>query len=140
VPQFDKITFFNQVFWLFVFFAGFYLIFLKFFLPKLGSVLKVRNKKLQKGAANLIAFKEEQELETSTFDEYFIEDTIEQEKDSILNSSEKTIVWVSNKLQNLNEENLNKSHALMEKSFHAQISIASLLSSVEIDEMAKQKK
>ena len=140
MPQFDKITFFNQVFWLFVFFAGFYLIFLKFFLPKLGSVLKVRNKKLQKGASNLVAFKEEQELETSTFDEYFIEDTIEQEKDFILNSSEKTIIWVSNKLQSLNEENLNKSHVLMEKSFHAQISVASLLSSVEIDEVIKQKK
>jgi len=140
VPQFDKITFFNQVFWLFVFFAGFYLIFLKFFLPKLGSVLKVRNKKLQKGAANLIAFKEEQELETSTFDEYFIEDTIEQEKESILNSSEKTIVWVSNSIRNLNKVNLNKSHVLMENSFHSQISIASLLSSVEIDGVVKEKK
>jgi len=60
MPQFDKITFFNQLFWLFVFFSGFYLTFLKFFLPKLSSILKARNKKLQKGSTNLTAFSEEQ--------------------------------------------------------------------------------
>jgi len=48
MPQFDKITFFNQIFWLFFFFSGFYLLLLKFFLPKLGSVLKARAKKTSK--------------------------------------------------------------------------------------------
>lgn len=47
MPQFDKITFFNQVFWLLSFFSVFYLIFLKFFLPKLSSILKARTKKLR---------------------------------------------------------------------------------------------
>jgi hypothetical protein len=47
MPQFDKITFFNRVFWLLSFFSVFYLIFLKFFLPKLSSILKVRTKKLR---------------------------------------------------------------------------------------------
>jgi hypothetical protein len=44
MPQFDKITFFNQIFWLFVFFSGYYLLLLKVFLPKLGAVLKARSK------------------------------------------------------------------------------------------------
>ena len=48
MPQFDKITFFNQVFWLIFFFSSFYFLCLKTILPTLSSVLKVRNKKLQK--------------------------------------------------------------------------------------------
>nr|YP_010152764.1 ATP synthase F0 subunit 8 [Aureoumbra lagunensis]QQW50412.1 ATP synthase F0 subunit 8 [Aureoumbra lagunensis] len=48
MPQFDKITFFNQIFWLIITFLLFYLIFLREFLPKIGSVLKVRVKKLTK--------------------------------------------------------------------------------------------
>ena len=49
MPQFDKITFFNQIFWLFVFFSGYYLLLLKVFLPKLGAVLKARAKNYKKG-------------------------------------------------------------------------------------------
>ena len=44
MPQFDKITFFNQIFWLILIFSSFYFILLKNFLPKIGSVLKARNK------------------------------------------------------------------------------------------------
>ena len=61
MPQFDKITFFNQIFWLFVFFSGYYLLLLKVFLPKLGAVLKARSKKLQKGTQGVVGFKQEQE-------------------------------------------------------------------------------
>jgi hypothetical protein len=44
---FDKLTFFNQVFWVVFIFFGFYFILLRFFLPQLSSVLKVRQKKLR---------------------------------------------------------------------------------------------
>lgn len=47
MPQFDKITFFNQLFWLLLFFSGFYLVLLHYFLPRLGSVLKARQKMLK---------------------------------------------------------------------------------------------
>jgi len=48
MPQFDKITFFNQIFWLLLIFSSFYFVLLKNFLPKISSVLKARNKKLLK--------------------------------------------------------------------------------------------
>ena len=48
MPQFDKITFFNQIFWLLLLFGTFYILLLRLFLPGLGSVLKARNKKLFK--------------------------------------------------------------------------------------------
>ena len=120
MPQFDKITFFNQLFWLFVFFSGFYLTFLKFFLPKLSSILKARNKKLQKGSTNLTAFNEEQISVTFIF--HNILETISFiAKNLLLNSSEKITIWVSVSVKKLNEENLRKSNILMEKVLHKQI-------------------
>ena len=49
MPQFDKITFFNQIFWLIFLFSFFYFVLLKKFLPKLSAVLKLRAKKFLKG-------------------------------------------------------------------------------------------
>jgi len=46
MPQFDKITFFSQIFWLNITFWGFYFIILSTFLPKVAVVLKTRKKKL----------------------------------------------------------------------------------------------
>ncbi len=44
MPQFDKITFFNQIFWLLLTFSGFYFLILKNLLPALASGLKTRKK------------------------------------------------------------------------------------------------
>ena len=46
MPQFDKITFFNQIFWFMLLFLCFYLIFLQKLLPQIGTVLKARSKTL----------------------------------------------------------------------------------------------
>nr|YP_009672650.1 ATP synthase F0 subunit 8 [Dictyopteris divaricata]QDB64135.1 ATP synthase F0 subunit 8 [Dictyopteris divaricata] len=45
MPQFDISSFFNQVFWLSVFFAGFYLLVIGFLLPDVVSGIKARYKK-----------------------------------------------------------------------------------------------
>jgi len=71
MPQFDKITFFNQVFWLFLFFSGFYLILLTDFLPKISSVLKARIKKLQKGTEDVVFLLKEQDTVTNLFNIFF---------------------------------------------------------------------
>ena len=44
MPQIDKITYFNQLFWLFLSFSFYYCVLLKVFLPKISSVLKARKK------------------------------------------------------------------------------------------------
>lgn len=48
MPQFDKITFFNQIMWLLLIFLTFYLALLKLFLPSIGALLKARKKKLNR--------------------------------------------------------------------------------------------
>lgn len=51
MPQFDKVTFFNQIFWLLLLFLGFYAIVLKYYLPKVSFALKLRTKKIHKELA-----------------------------------------------------------------------------------------
>lgn len=46
MPQLDKVTFLSQYFWLSFFYLGFYFLILKFFLPKMSRILKLRKKKM----------------------------------------------------------------------------------------------
>lgn len=55
MPQFDLVTFFNQVFWFFFGFFCFYFVTVYFFLPILCENLKYRKKKLEN---NVLFFKE----------------------------------------------------------------------------------
>ena len=105
MPQFDKITFFNQIFWLFIFFSGFYLISLKVFLPKLSSVLKARTKKLQKGSEGLTSFNEEL-VDVNTSFNSSIEEMSVVVKTSISDFKDKTDLWVdsaANLIKNWNQ-------------------------------------
>jgi hypothetical protein len=47
MPQLDKVTFFGQFFWLCIVFTGLYLILVKFCLPSIARILKVRESLLQ---------------------------------------------------------------------------------------------
>jgi len=60
MPQFDKILFFNQFFWLVFTFFSFYILIAYRFLPKLGCTLKIRNKKLKKNKDFLIPLRKEE--------------------------------------------------------------------------------
>lgn len=102
MPQFDKITFFNQIFWLFFFFSGFYLILLNFFLPNLGSVLKARSKKLQRGTEGVFIFSKEQDSVTSLSNVSF-EGISTVVKTSITKTTDKIDSYVSNQFTSLND-------------------------------------
>ena len=117
MPQFDKITFFTQIFWLFFFFLGFYLVFLKTFLPKLASTLKVRVKKLQKGVEGVSIFVEEQQTTISAFNKSF-ENIFSIAKNSINLFKKKMFIWSDSGVQSLNTKNLILSNIAIEKVFH----------------------
>ena len=131
MPQFDKITFFNQLFWLFIFFSGFYLISLKVFLPKLSSVLKARTKKLQKGSEGLASFNDELNEANVSFNSS-IEEMSAVVKTSVSDFQEKTDTWVDSAVETINKEDLKSSNVSMEKALHKQISINHLLSNVKV--------
>ena len=101
MPQFDKITFFNQVFWLFFFFSASYIIFLKLFLPKLAQVLKARTKKLAKGSSGIDSFVVEQQ-DASAFFNSSVEKLMSLVKDDLSEFKNKSTTWVeTNKFKNL---------------------------------------
>ena len=131
MPQFDKITFFNQLFWLFIFFSGFYLISLKVFLPKLSSVLKARTKKLQKGSDGLTSFNDELKDVNVSFNSS-IEEMSAVVKTSVSDFKEKTYTWVDSAVETINKEELKSSNAFMEKALHKQIAVTHLLSNVKV--------
>ena len=67
MPQFDKITFLTQIFWLFIIFFGFYFLTLRVFIPEIAAVLKTRKKKLSLGSGGVAQFTEElHKVETCT--------------------------------------------------------------------------
>jgi len=125
MPQFDKITFFNQIFWLFVFFSGYYLLLLKVFLPKLGAVLKARSKKLQKGTEGVVGFKQEQE-EVSVVFNNSIEKMSSVVKKTISDSTAKTDSWVASSIKEINKENLVEGNSLIENTLYKQLVISHL--------------
>lgn len=125
MPQFDKITFFNQIFWLFVFFSGYYLLLLKVFLPKLGAVLKARSKKLQKGTEGVVGFKQEQEQVSVVFNNS-IEKMSSVVKKTISDSTAKTDTWVDVSIQEINKGNLVEGNSLVENTLYKQLVISHL--------------
>jgi len=129
MPQFDKITFFNQIFWLFAFFSGFYFIFLKIFLPKLSSVLKARQKKLQKGSQGLVSFSKEQDKTFEQFNTAIQESSISV-KGSVLNTTESIKTWLDVTITDLNKEKLNSSNSSIENFVYKQHVTPSIISNL----------
>jgi hypothetical protein len=58
MPQFDKVIFFNQLFWLVLSFLFFYVVLVFRYLPKISRVLKIRNKKLKKSNSVFYSFQD----------------------------------------------------------------------------------
>jgi len=52
MPQFDIFSFFSQIFWVFFGFTFFYLLSTFFLLPALGTILKIRRRKLSLAGNN----------------------------------------------------------------------------------------
>ena len=59
MPQFDIITFLNQISWLSVFFFGTYFLMLKYFFPEMARLLKIREKKIVLNNKNFLQSAEE---------------------------------------------------------------------------------
>lgn len=129
MPQFDKITFFNQVFWLFVFFSGSYLLLLKVFLPRLSEALKIRTKKLQKGSVGVDTFVEEQSNVSDKL-KSSISATSDVVKTLVDESTSTGNIWLQKEKQGLNANSLKRSNSSFETSLYKNNAINYLLSKI----------
>jgi hypothetical protein len=59
MPQLDTVSFFSQYVWLCFFYFGFYLILVKYFLPRMSRLLKLRAKKIHGSQEGLSSFEQE---------------------------------------------------------------------------------
>jgi hypothetical protein len=116
MPQFDKITFFNQIFWLILIFSSFYFILLKKYLPKIGSVLKARNKKLFKSNTLAGQFKSEEGSVLVDSNRIFV-GTASLCRTSLLNGIGKSNDWLNASQKSLSLSDLKKTQKAYFESF-----------------------
>jgi hypothetical protein len=67
MPQFDKLTFLSQIFWMSLIFFLFYFIVMYYYLPRLARILKVRKKKLLLGSQGVDRYSFETEKVSSNY-------------------------------------------------------------------------
>jgi hypothetical protein len=75
MPQFDIITFFNQLFYFTIVFFCFYFFILGTVIPKISIVLKIRNKKLNKDNSIANLLKNESNCVLISYDDLFLKTT-----------------------------------------------------------------
>ena len=71
MPQLDKVTFLSQFFWLCFFYIGFYFLILKFFLPKMSLILKLRKNKLAGSHDNVNSLQQENQKIRANYETLF---------------------------------------------------------------------
>jgi hypothetical protein len=101
MPQFDTVTFFNQLFYFtFVFFC-FYFFVVGTVIPKITLILKARSKKLFKDISSSALLKNEHKIITNSFDKQFLNATFNflnfiENKFSIFKLIDLKRVWIKN--------------------------------------------
>jgi hypothetical protein len=107
MPQFDKITFFTQIFWLTIIFFGFYFIMLQIFLPKIAAVLKTRKKKLSLGVDGVSNLNKEQ-FSVIAFRNNFAQNFIYTSKNNLITVVSSSVSWLLNSVLEVNTSNLSE--------------------------------
>ena len=105
MPQLDKTTFLSQFLWLLFFYIGFYLVILKYFLPRLSRILKVRQKKVslsQQGASALLQEREKVEESLNTL----VEQGVRISKGLFQENFQATQEWLNQALTDSNRTTL----------------------------------
>lgn len=105
MPQLDKITFLSQVFWLIVGFISFYLITLRFILPTIAEILKVRQKKIEYNSTQLTSFKEEESFVTEQYETVLRNSLVESQK-LLTEAVQSSLLWLETSMKKTNESTL----------------------------------
>jgi len=107
MPQLDTLTFFSQFFWLCIFYLGFYLALVKYFLPKMSRILKIRNLKMNAGSGSgpLQEMKQEHEIIKHQRDQSLL-NALKESRQLFQESSQSTQVWLQKVLEDVNKNQL----------------------------------
>jgi hypothetical protein len=106
MPQLDTVTYFTQFFWLFFFYSSFYLILVKYYLPRITRVLHVRAQKAAQGDTQQEAplKQEKTQLEKHTLEQ--VSEACTQTKQALQNCLQTTASWLTQKTQSIHAKQL----------------------------------
>jgi hypothetical protein len=95
MPQLDKVSYFTQFFWLCFFYLGFYILLVKFFLPKIRRILKVREKKAAYATGTNESIYEKESADVHLQTQKYLLEGMKSSRESLQSSFESTSLWVS---------------------------------------------
>ena len=110
MPQLDKLTFFSQFFWLSFFFLGFYIVLVKYYLPKMSRILKVRSIKVSSSHEGFSDVQKENGLVRESVDNLVLHG-LKHSRQFFMESFQNTSQWVQNTVDTTNRGsflNINK--------------------------------
>lgn len=93
MPQLDTLTFFTQIFWVFVMFSVFYAICLKHILPGISRILKIRKKKLEFNKNAMDSFVDEERQTASSY-ETLLAQSLNESRQLLIKTSQLGTAWL----------------------------------------------
>ena len=107
MPQFDKVTFFSQLFWLSITFYGFYMITIQTYLPGLARILKVRKKKVEFALKQGSTFSDERDSTVASYENVFV-NSANESREMLTSFSNESNDWLNETRTGINASNLEK--------------------------------
>ena len=116
MPQLDTASYLPQVFSLVVVFFGFYLIVLKNILPSLGTILKVRSKKLSQGQ-DLIGDMAAENAQIAVEQDNILSKSLKESGDLLQNTTNDSSEWINSSLRTITSKSQDQKVVAMNKSY-----------------------
>jgi len=107
MPQLDQLTFLSQYFWLCIFFISFYILLLKYFLPQMSCILKLRERKTNMSQDGLSVIQQENLDVSIKYDQLLI-NALKKSRNFFADSLSTTSNWLSKIVTNTNKTKLKK--------------------------------
>lgn len=108
MPQIDHLSFITQIFWLVLIFVSLYFVTLRYILPAISAVVKIRKAKLGK-LNNQMAEYEKEEVDIQTHYQETIGDSLKYGQQSLVYLVSSSNAWINESLlqENKNQYDLN---------------------------------
>jgi hypothetical protein len=133
MPQLDKVTFLSQFFWLCFFYIGFYFLILKFFLPKMTRILKLRKNKLSSSQEGVTSLQQENDKIRTSY-ETLLANGLSASRSAFNESFQRTEKWLHDMV-----ENNNKTHfKAINKAYIYSVGEASLSQNLALNQVSSE--
>lgn len=116
MPQLDTASYLPQVFSLVVVFFVFYMIVLKNILPSLGTILKVRSKKLSQGQ-DLISNMEAENTKIAVEYDNILSKSLKESGELLQNTTNDSSEWINNSLRTITRKSQDQKVVDMNKAY-----------------------